>query len=244
MQPVFLTGGSRRNAIPRQARAVVLAFAGEKEKLAELAAVAKKALLVELGSADPGLVIRVTPPSSEEGVDRVWTDSFARRTIDLLTALPHGVSAMSRDVEGVVETSTNLATATWEPNRLVVGLNSRSSTNSVLEETRNAILAIGRLAGGTTVAGHSYPGWRPDMESRLLAETRKVVHEVYGSPPTVTAIHAGLECGILSERLPDLQLISFGPNIKGAHTPNENVSVSSTRTFYDALLILLDRLSG
>jgi dipeptidase D len=242
LQVVSFSGGSRRNAIPRQATAELLAQAPDVEKLSTLCTAMEKMFRAELGKADPDLSIRVEttdPPPA-----RTWTESFTGTVLDLLTALPHGVSAMSREIPGVVETSTNLATVTWEQEKLTVGLNTRSSVQTILEETRQGILAAGRLAGGRAAAGHSYPGWRPDMDANLLKVAQSILEETCGKKPVTTAIHAGLECGILSERIPGAQLISFGPDIHGAHTPKERVSVRSTATFYKALQTLLERLSS
>jgi dipeptidase D len=244
LQVVSFTGGSRRNAIPRQARAELLAQADDVEKLSALCADRQEMFRTELGKADRDLTITVERQKADPPPSRTWTEGLTGTVLDLLAALPHGVSAMSREIPGVVETSTNLATVTSEGETLTVGLNTRSSVQTILEETRQGILAAGRLAGGRAVAGHSYPGWRPDMDANLLKVARSVLEEIYGKPPLTTAIHAGLECGILSERIPGAQLISFGPDIHGAHTPQEKVSVRSTATFYKALCTLLERLSS
>lgn len=244
LQVASLAGGSRRNAIPRQARAELLTQAADAEKLGALCAAEQELFRTELGKADPDLSIRVERQKADPPPPQTWTKGFAGTVLDLLTALPHGVSAMSREIPGVVETSTNLATVNLEGEQLTVGLNTRSSVQTILEETRQGILAAGRLAGGRAVAGHSYPGWRPDMDAKLLTVARAVLEETYGKKPLTTAIHAGLECGILSERIPGAQLISFGPDIRGAHTPQERVSVRSTATFYAALCTLLERLSS
>ncbi len=236
-----LEGGTRRNAIPRDARADFYVPEAARAQVEELVARFQEEMRTELASKDPDVTVEVVwrAGGGESGLVTRDLD----RMLDLLTALPHGVLGMSPEIEGVVETSSNLATAAWEDGVLVVGCSSRSFVGSILQEVHEGIAAAGRLAGAEATAEGGYPAWTPRMDSRLLAISRRVMEESFGRPVKVTAIHAGLECGILSERLPGVEMISFGPDIRGAHTPEEYVSISSVQRFWIALRALLSELS-
>jgi dipeptidase D len=181
--------------------------------------------------------------TATQGSGSAFAPAFASRLIDLLIALPHGVISMSRDLPGLVETSHNLATVHLEGNKVIIGSNTRSSLGEALVSVQDQVEAIGRLAGAQVERHAGYPGWQPNMSSPLLASARKVYQEVTGEEAQVTAIHAGLECGLLGERSPGLDMISFGPTIENAHSPQERVNIGSVERFYKYLKVLLDTLS-
>lgn len=160
-------------------------------------------------------------------------------------ALPHGVVQMSADVEGLVETSTNLATVETTDTAVVIGSSQRSSVESAKQYIAESVRAVMHLAGAQVhgPADGGYPGWKPDIHSHLLQVFKEQYHTLFQSAPEIKAIHAGLECGILKHKYPQLDAISFGPNITGAHSPQERVEIASIQHFYDLLKSVLARLA-
>ncbi len=237
---VRLEGGNMHNAIPREAAAAVLvegdtaAFRAAIE--AELAAVK-----AEFQSADPGMTLEIGAATSP---GRAFSPEATATVLRLLEALPHGVLAMSPDIPGLVETSTNVATVKVEGDTLVVGTSSRSSAGSALRAAERRITAIAELAGAAVEHGHGYPGWKPDLKSPLLATVKALQLEVYGHEPKIVAVHAGLECGIIGEKAPGMDMVSIGPQIEAPHSPNERVHIESVGRFWRLLAVVLDRLSA
>ena len=165
------------------------------------------------------------------------------RTLQLLDTLPHGVLGMSYDIPGLVETSTNLATVKIKGDDLSIGLSTRSSVGSALEALRGRIHSAGTLAGARIEEEDGYPGWKPDMDSELLKVLRTLSEKVYGHEPEVGAIHAGLECGIIGEKCPGMDMISFGPTIEFPHSPDERVKIDSVGRFWKLLVLTLEELA-
>ncbi len=240
-----INGGSKRNAIPREAEAVVCGGADLVKRLTQAGEAACAAARSQSGEANPK--VTVTPAS---GIAGALSAGHSRALIDAMIALPSGVLGMSRAIPGLVETSTNFSTisstASADGNsiQVVVGMLSRSSCDAWLRATCDQIAAIGRLAGAEATEGNQYPGWQPDVDSPLLAICRRVYESTHGHAPQVTAIHAGLECGIIAERVGKMDTVSFGPRITGAHSPEERVYVASVArswTYLKALLAELGR---
>jgi dipeptidase D len=199
-----------------------------------------EAIQREYGPADPGMELTVddvTPPSA------AWDDATTERVLALLNALPHGVEAMSYDIPDLVETSVNLATVVEEDGTLRVGLSSRSSIDSALEALRRRVRAVGLLAGAEVEEDAAYPGWKPDLESRLLEVVKAVHKRELGADPEIKAIHAGLECGILGKKIPGIDMISVGPQIEFPHSPDERVHVASVARFYTLVAATLSELA-
>lgn len=235
-----LEGGNKRNAIPREATACVYLPVDKAEEFARRVEDFTKTVRAEIGAADPGVVVTV---SKDPGACPAMDAQVSGRLLRLLLALPHGPLAMSQDIPGLVETSSNLAVLRRDSERVTILCNSRSSIGSALDAVRLGIVALGELAGGTAERSGQYPGWRPNMDSPLLAVTKRTWAEMTGQEPEVTAIHAGLECGVINERVPGMDSISFGPTIRGAHSPDERVSIGSTARFYAFLKRLLEVLA-
>jgi len=235
-----LAGGSAHNAIPREARALIRLPKGEEAKFGEVLAALRNEVSSELAGIDDGLAIRLAPVDSS---DEVLEQGQRDRLIALLLALPHGVLGMSPALPGLVETSNNLATVTTDGGTTKVVTSSRSSVAPTQTALLASIRAIGRLAGAEIETHDGYPGWKPNMASPVLAVVREVYREVWKGEPKVTAIHAGLECGLLGEKVPGIDMVSFGPQIEGAHSPDERVQISSVDRFWRALKLTLDRLS-
>jgi len=163
--------------------------------------------------------------------------------LDVLQAFPHGVLKMSADIEGLVETSTNLATVTIDGGKLVVGTSQRSSVESEKYDIVDMAQSIFRLAGLEIVMGDGYPGWKPNMESRALKFVRATHEELFGKTPEIKAIHAGLECGLIGEVYPKMDMISFGPTIQGAHSPDERLNSPTTTKFWNLVTKTLENVA-
>ncbi|RME22855.1 MAG: aminoacyl-histidine dipeptidase [Deltaproteobacteria bacterium] len=237
---VSISGGDKHNAIPRDARAEIVLAAGAAEKARELVEKMQKELSERHRKTDPGLKIELRKGG---GSDVPLSGPSRDRLVNLLVACPHGVLAMSQDVEGLVETSTNLAVVRCEKDRAVVLESSRSSVQSAIDEVQEGLIALARIAGAEATSQGGYPGWTPNMDSPLLAEAREVYKKVTGKDAEIKAIHAGLECGIIGEKFGDMDMISFGPDIQSPHSPSERVNIASTARFYEFLKALLAELA-
>jgi len=235
-----LSGGNKHNAIPREAFASVVVSKGERDKLvadlkAEIATIAD-----EYRPAEPGMTLEVT---DADVPSTMWDDGTTEKVLHLITALPHGVLSMSYDIPGLVETSTNLATVVDKGGSLVIGCSSRSSVESALRALRQRIRAVATLAGATVEEGNGYPGWKPNLKSPLLEVLKRVHQTELKVEPEIKAIHAGLECGIIGEKVPGMDMISFGPQIEFPHSPDERVKISSVGNFYNVLAATLKELA-
>ena len=231
MSLTLFKGGDKHNAIPRESEAVVAGPKGLKKAVEQIADGLRGPLLQEYSGTDPKLELFVETAGATDGLSAETTKRF----LDLLNSIPHGVDAMSKDIAGLVETSTNMARIDWEEERAVVLHSSRSSVDSALERMKGRITAIANLAGAEAKHGNGYPGWQPNLESKLLAKAKESYREVTGEDAEITAIHAGLECGIIGEKYPGMEMVSFGPNMYDVHSPDERLSVSSTARFYEYL---------
>ena len=238
---VGIDGGSKRNAIPREAGATLALRPGDLARLTEVVARAQAELKVEFGGTDPHLAVVVEPHPELAGA-QVFRGEDARRIVHSLLASPSGVVAMSRDVPGLVETSNNLGVIRTEGGVVEVVHCSRSSIGSALEAVRAGLVALYGLAGAEVRLEAAYPGWKPDLSSSLLATALSVHRELFGDDAEVKAVHAGLECGLIGERYPGMEMISFGPDIRGAHSPAERVHIPSVSRFYAHLKGILAAL--
>ncbi len=242
--PGFLSGfqgGNKHNAIPREAWATVVI--PDDQSGAFLLTMGKQfeILKEEYQTVEPGMEFSIEEvPAPTE----VWTTFTAWDVLHLLVALPHGVVAMSQDIKGLVETSTNLAAAKSDEAVLTVLMSSRSSVASSLRWIRQKIRAIAAQANAEVEEHVGYPGWKPDLKSPLLQVVKTVHARVLGKEPHVEAVHAGLECGIIGEMVPGMDMISFGPQIEFPHSPDERVKVASVGRFYDLLTAVLEELAG
>jgi dipeptidase D len=236
---VHLQGGSKHNAIPREAEATLHLEPAAQARLAQLLSSMRQAFRTELEGIDDGLELHFGPT---EAGSQAWAAADRDRLLRLLAALPHGVLGMSPAIPGLVETSSNLAVVEPDNGRVKIVTASRSSVMPTLRAVMGSIRAAGTLAGAQIEAHEGYPGWKPRMESPLLEVVRKVYEELWSRPPEVTAVHAGLECGLLGEKVPGLEMVSFGPQIEGAHSPAERVHVPSVARFWEALRRVLERL--
>lgn len=237
-----LQGGNKHNVLPREASARIVAPTGGLDTLRQVLEKELQAAREELRPAEPDMRFEVT--AGGEHVPEAWTEEATGRALSLLEAIPHGVLAMSYDIPGLVETSTNLASAVSQNGSLVVLQSTRSSVASALRATRRRLRAVAGLAGASVEENLGYPAWKPDLSSPLLATVRKVHERVLGHEPEVKAVHAGLECGVIGEKCPGMDMISFGPQIEFPHSPDERVHVESVERFWRLLTAVLAELAG
>jgi len=233
-------GGNAHNAIPREAHALVVSPAGSVEAIRGLLECELEAIKAELKSIDPGFRWTISDAGlPNDAID----DEGTEKTLELVSALPHGVQGMSPDIEGLVETSTNLAVVEVGAEDVRILTSTRSSVMSALAALRQRIQAIGALAGAEVHEKDGYPGWKPDTSSDVLAVMAEVYESVTGEEPEVGAVHAGLECGIIGEKYPGMDMISFGPQIDFPHSPDERIKVASVDPFWRVLVAALERMA-
>ncbi|MCS2610976.1 aminoacyl-histidine dipeptidase [Halomonas dongshanensis] len=235
-------GGTLRNAIPREAFATLALPADELEAACDKIAKLEAVLKAELGSGDPGLSLTLT--RVEKTAQEPLTRDASAMLLAALTATPCGVERMSADVPGVVETSNNLGVLSLSDGRLHLCALVRSLHDSATDAMADRFSALFGLMGARVKVDNGYPGWAPNPQSTLL-ETFKARHQaLLGAEPAVKVIHAGLECGILGAKYPELDMISFGPLIRGAHSPDERVELESVVEFWSMLRALIEDLAS
>ncbi|MBK8165195.1 MAG: aminoacyl-histidine dipeptidase [bacterium] len=237
---VEINGGSMRNAIPRECEAKVTVPKDHARKFKQVVdACFARIAAEELAGIDDGFAWKVAPVQAP----RCFSRECSTATLNLLSAIPNGVCAMSLDIAGLVETSTNLGVVKTDGLRVEIVCCSRSSVMSSLQELVEQHRALGLLAGVAVEQPQGYPGWKPNLASPLLAVTKQSYREAFGADPELLAIHAGLECGLLTEKYPDLDIVSFGPNIRGAHSPDEKVQISSVQKIWKLFAATMTELA-
>lgn len=237
-----IEGGNMHNAIPREASALVRVASGEVKRFEEALSAQVATVAGELAGIEEGVRVEVTAAAQGSPAE-VWSAGTTARALALLVALPHGVLAMSHDLPGLVETSTNLAKVRTDGGTLRVHQSNRSSVMSALRATQQRIAAFAELAAGEATQSEGYPGWKPDMSSPLLATLKQVHLGTFGREAEVKAIHAGLECGLIGEKFPGMDMSSFGPQIEFPHSPDERVLIPSVGRFWLLLTATLSALS-
>jgi dipeptidase D len=235
-----LEGGVSRNAIPRDARAVVALPPAGVAEFRGACRTALDALRDQYATTDPGLRLEIEAVEPEAATDAERTS----RALDLLALLPSGVLAMSPDVPGTVETSTSLNVAETADGTLTLASMTRSASRAALDEVVSTFRGAARIAGAEIEVVHSYPPWRPDLGAALLATAQGTFVRLFGSAPRLEVVHGGLECAVIGERLPEVEMVSIGPEVVGPHAPGERLSISATQRFYALLAALLDDLSS
>lgn len=236
-----LDGGKLRNAIPREAETTILIESKDEDNVKFFLDNFRSQVFEELKKTDNKLSFILE--KSNQQVKEVIKPDILHKIIDTLVALPSGVISMSPDIHDLVETSTNLATLFTKDKKVVIGTSQRSSVESERIYIAQNVKAIFDLAGAKVRANDGYPGWKPDLESNILKISKKVYKGMFGIEPEVKAIHAGLETGILGAKNPGLDMVSFGPTIKGAHSPEERVNIKSTQKFYNLLKGILKEVA-
>ncbi len=236
-----ISGGSLRNAIPREAEVKLIIDPDDIHHVEQIIEEFEEEMKLELKVTDPGLKIRFTKLDTE--VEKSMRKKFFKTILNVLTAIPHGVIAYNPEIDGLVDTSTNLATVKVDGNVIRIGTSQRSSIESAKTNVTLSVASVFSLAGAEVKIGDGYPGWTPNMDSELLKTCKGVYKELFGAEPEIKAIHAGLETGLLGAKYPGLDMISFGPTIQGAHSPDERVSIPDVEKFYTLLKGVLKELT-
>ncbi|MCP4198655.1 MAG: aminoacyl-histidine dipeptidase [Proteobacteria bacterium] len=226
-----IDGGDKHNAIPREAVALVAAEAGKEEMIRRVIDTQRAGFLAEFANEEPNLsltVERLARPND------VFDPAITEKTLQLLLGLPNGVISLDRHLPGIVETSTNLARVRIvNKDKLEVMNSTRSAVKAAIDGVVVQIESVSAAVGAKVETDSGYPGWKPDMDSKLLAGARRIWEQVHGDEASLQVIHAGLECGIIGEKFEDMDMISIGPTILNAHSPNEQVSISTVVRFFD-----------
>ncbi len=228
-----INGGSLRNAIPRESFVTVVVPEDEKENfeayIKEFEEIAKD----EFKDADPGLEIVA---ETTDKPDHIIDEKTQKGLFDAVAGCPNGVIKMSESVEGIVETSTNLAIVKSDGKMIQLCSLSRSLVDEDRDKIANEIKAVYEAAGAKARNEGAYPGWKPNPDSAILKEMKEIYNNKFGKVPEVKVIHAGLECGILGATYTNWDMISFGPTIRNPHSPDEMVKIDTVQMFYDFLL--------
>jgi dipeptidase D len=230
----WFDGGNLRNAIPREAFATIVYNSENTRDINSRINELFHSLTEEFGTLEPDLKISV----NETDLPGFVMDACSRdKFLHALNTCPHGVIAWSKDMEDLVETSSNLASAKFSENNTIrIITTQRSSVESAKNEISGIIESCLKLAGAEVIHSDGYPGWKPNLTSDILRITKQSYISLFSKEPAVRAIHAGLECGLIYEKIRNIDMISFGPTIKGAHTPEEMIEISTARMFWDLLL--------
>ena len=236
-----INGGSKHNAIPREADYMMLIPETEFDAFKNLIREYEATLKTEFKGIEPDLKFIIE--ENAEYPARVFSADFQSRILNLIYALPHGVIGMSPDIPDLVETSTSLAIIETEDDNLSILTSQRSSVATEIIDIADKVKATGLLAGGDVHQGGGYPGWSPNMDSKILKFMKETYKDLFGKEPEVKAIHAGLECGIIGEKTPGMDMISFGPTIISPHSPGERVQISTVEKFWILLKETLKRIA-
>ncbi|WP_028890945.1 aminoacyl-histidine dipeptidase [Tenacibaculum sp. 47A_GOM-205m] len=231
-----INGGSLRNAIPRESFSTVVIDAVSKEPfLFEIHELINN-IKAEFSTLEPNLTIELKEINTPENVMDLGVQEGL---IKAVYAALNGVYRMSPDIEGLVETSNNIARIIVKDGAIKIGCLTRSSSETNKWDLANSLRSSFELAGFDVEFSGSYPGWLPNVNSEILKTVTDLYEELHNEKPIVAACHAGLECGILGQNYPEMDMVSFGPNIKGAHSPDERAQISSTQKFWEFLLEIL-----
>jgi len=236
-----LRGGTAHNAIPRDTEAVVYLREGEEQKAKQLLDRLQGELRKEFVNTDPEIFLSLSALDAPQG-RTLLNEEAVEKLVRLVLAMPHGVTAMSTDIDNLVETSNNFASIKIEDGKAKVLSSQRSSVVSRLDAITEQIEAVGILAGGEPKSGEGYPPWQPNMESALLKRSTALYEKLFDKKPVVEVIHAGLECGIIADKNPGMDMISIGPTLKYPHSPDEKILVPTIGKVWDFFVALLKDL--
>ncbi|WP_229814685.1 M20/M25/M40 family metallo-hydrolase, partial [Shewanella hanedai] len=233
------TGGSLRNAIPREANVSFMLPGENVPQLEVLIAEYQSLIRQELAIADPMMLLELTEiPAATQ----VMSEDAQNMLIDLLNACPNGVIRMSDEVEGVTETSLNVGVISTETESVEILCLIRSLLDSGREEVEGVLTSLANLAGVEIELSGAYPGWKPDNSSPVMALVRETYDDIYKKEPVIMVIHAGLECGLFKKPYPEMDMVSIGPTIRYPHSPDEKVLIKTVVQYYKLLLAVLARI--
>ena len=235
-----IDGGNLRNAIPREAHAIIAIPEANKHDLRTDLNVFTAEVQAEYAVTDPDMeLILSSEPARAKAIDADTT----QRLLQTLYAAPHGVYAMSQDIPGLVETSTNLASIKMKPGNIIrIETSQRSSTASSKQDIANMVRTVFEMGGAVVTFGDGYPGWKPNTHSEILEIATASYKRLFGVDAQVKAIHAGLECGLFLDKYPGLDMISFGPTLQGVHSPDERMLIPTVEKFWLHLTDILKHI--
>ena len=236
---VEINGGSKNNAIPRECEAKIAIDKNQVDTLKNNISEIEKILKHEFKSTDSGLEIIV----KEATADKVLNDDCKTKAILLLNLMPNGIQSMSMDIEGLVESSTNLGVVKTTEGKISFESAVRSSVATLRENINNKMKLLADSVGANFESTDGYPAWEYAKDSKLEQLCVDVYEKLTGKKPVITAIHAGLECGLLLDKMPGCEAISMGPDMFEVHTPNEHLSISSVKNVYEYLLEVLKAMN-
>jgi len=228
-----IDGGGLRNAIPRESKAIIYVSETNKDSISKKISELEQILKLEYATTDPDLNFSFQP---SEGSGQVLQSYFQKTLLRTLYSCPNGIYRMSPDIKDLVQTSNNLARVLVNEGKYQIQCLTRSSVETEKSDLVNAISGTFELLNAEISLGGAYPGWEPKPNAAIVKLMSDLYRKKYNEEPHVNACHAGLECGILGQNYPDMDMISFGPNIQGAHSPDERVQVSSVQKFWDYFL--------
>jgi dipeptidase D len=232
-----IDGGNLRNAIAREASALIAIPAAHKHDIRVDLNLFAADVANEYAVADPDLELILESEAYDgKAIDKDTT----KRLLQTIYACPHGVFAMSQDMPGLVETSTNLASVKMQAgNKIVLGTSQRSSIESAKQNIANMVRIVFEMGGAKVSFGDGYPGWKPNPKSEILEVAVASYKRLFGTDAKVMAIHAGLECGLFLDKYPTLDMISFGPTLRDVHSPDERMLIPTVQKFWDHLVDIL-----
>ena len=239
LELVSFSGGSLRNAIPREANVQFMLPVENIDALKQAIESFQALVREELAVADPGMLLSL---ATIDAPTKVMGEEAQNTLIDLLHACPNGVMRMSDEVEGVTETSLNIGVISTEDESVEILCLIRSLIDSGREEITGMLTALSNLSGASIDLSGAYPGWKPDTSSPVMAIVRDTYNDIYKKDPTVMVIHAGLECGLFKEPYPLMDMVSIGPTIRYPHSPDEMVNITTVGQYWELLLAVLERI--
>ncbi len=237
-----IEGGNKRNAIPRETEAVIAVPLKNTETVINEVAVWDAIFKAEFATVDGGVKLSIEGLKGKKV--KVLKKAIQKKLMNLLAAITHGVIAMSPDIPGLVQTSTNLAVVNTTKKRIAIATSQRSSVESEKAAILQSVTSVFQLAGAEVEHSDGYPGWKPNLQSGILEIAKKTYKEKFGKEVEVKAIHAGLECGIIGEKYPGMDMISLGPTMEMVHSPDERVHINTVKIFWDYLLAILENVSA
>ncbi|NQU32163.1 MAG: M20/M25/M40 family metallo-hydrolase [Bacteroidetes bacterium] len=232
-------GGNLRNAIAREAFAIVLIPKENVKDVIDAVAKFKEMSRAEFNITEPLMEITIDEVSMPETI--IDNESFDE-LVNAIYGCPHGVIAMSQSIDDFVETSTNLASVKFQEDEILITTSQRSSVESEKQDITNMVKSVFKLAGARTLTSEGYPGWTPNPDSDIVRTTVNSYKKLFNIEPEVLAIHAGLECGLIGDKYPGMDMISFGPTIKRAHSPEEKIEIETVSRFWNLTLDVLKNI--
>lgn len=234
-----IDSGSKHNAIPREAFAKVAIKSEQVNDVLAFIAAHSDTIKNEYKSVEKNVS---AVAEKTDAADKVMTKAFQSKLLQSFYAMPHGIIRWSPDIKGLVQTSTNFAVIETSNDNVKVLTSQRSSVESEKMNLANQIRSVIELGGGVVIQNDGYPSWEPNMDSPILVTAKEVHTKIFGFEPVIEAIHAGLECGLIGERYPHLDMLSFGPTIKEPHTPDEKVEIVTVDNTWKLLLGIIENL--